>query len=58
MERLLNQHIHENLEIPCPPDEAKSSHIVPGLVQSSLVSIKVLYDAGFKLTYEGHTCNV
>ena len=34
------------LEISWLPDESKIAHIVPGLVQSSLVSIKVLADAG------------
>ena len=58
MVRLLNQHIHANLETPWLPDEAKIAHIVPGLVHSSLVFIKVLYAAGCKVMYEVHTCNV
>ena len=39
------------LATPWLPDEAKISQIVPGLVHSSLVSIKVICDAGFKVTY-------
>ena len=46
------------LEIPWLPDESKISHIVPGLVHSSLVSIKFLCDAGCKVIYERYTCNV
>ena len=40
------------------PDESKIAHIVPGLVHSSLVYIKVLCDAGCKVIYEGRTCDV
>ena len=46
------------LAIPWLPDESKISHIVPGLVHSSLVSIKVLCDVGCKVIYEGHACYV
>ena len=46
------------LSIPLLPNEGKISHIVPGLVHSSLVYIIVLCDEGFKVIYEGHTCNL
>ena len=46
------------LEIPWLPDKAKISHIVTGLVHSSLVSIKFLCESGFKVIYQGRTCNV
>ena len=46
------------LEIQWLPDEAKISHIVSSLVHSSLVSIIVLYDAGYKVVYYGHIFNV
>ena len=46
------------LAIPCLPDEEKIAHIVPGLVQSSLVFLKFPFDTGWKVIYKGHTCNV
>ena len=34
------------------PQAARAAHIVPGLAHTSLVSINMLIDAGFKVTYD------
>ena len=39
------------LDIPWLPNEAKEAHIVPGLAHESLISIKILCDAGCKVAY-------
>ena len=40
------------LDIPWLPNEAKEAHIFPGLAHASLISIKILCDAGCKVTYD------
>ena len=46
------------LNIPWLPEEATRAHIVPGLAHASLVSIKVLCDAGWEVKYNGKHCLV
>jgi hypothetical protein len=46
------------LNVPWLPEKAKEAHIVPGLAHASLVSIKILCDAGCKVTYDEKTCRV
>ncbi|KAL7533212.1 hypothetical protein ACHAWF_004382, partial [Thalassiosira exigua] len=46
------------LKRPDLPRAVRVAHIVPGLSHSSLVSVKVLCDAGCEVTYEGDKCNV
>ena len=46
------------LNIPWLPEEATRAHIVPGLAHTSLVSIKVLCDAGCKVEYNNKHCLV
>ena len=46
------------LDIPSLPAEATRAHIVPGLAHTSLVSIKVLCDAGCNVQYNGKHCLV
>ena len=46
------------LDIPWLPKEAKEAHIVPGLAHASLKSIKILCDAGCKVTYNDDECRV
>jgi hypothetical protein len=46
------------LRRPDLPRAARVAHIVPGLSHSSLISIKVLCDAGCKITYDGDHCDV
>ena len=40
------------------PKEARVTHIVPRLAQSSLVSVKVLCNAGCNVAYDGKKYNV
>ena len=40
------------------PNNAKEAHIVPGLAHASLISIKILCDAGCKVTYDDDECRV
>ena len=46
------------LDIPCLLREAKEAHIVPGLAHASLISVKILCDAGCKVTYNDDECRV
>ena len=46
------------LDITWLPNEAKEAHIVPGLAHASLISIKILCDAGCKVTYDDNECRV
>ena len=46
------------LDIPWLPNGAKEAHIVPGLAHTSLISIKILCDAGCKVTYDDDECRV
>ena len=46
------------LNLPWLPEEATRAHIVPGLAHTSLVSIKVLCDAGCEVNYNGMNCLV
>ena len=46
------------LDIPWLPKEAKEAHIVPGLAHASLISIKILSDAGCKVTYDDDECRI
>ena len=46
------------LDIPWLSPAARNAHIVPGLALTSLVSIKVLCDAGCKVGYDGNHCRV
>ena len=46
------------LNIPWLPEAATRAHIVPGLAHTSLVSIKVLCDAGCEVQYNGKHCLV
>ena len=46
------------LYTPWLPNEAKEAHIVPGLAHASLISIKILCDAGCKVTYDDDECCV
>ena len=46
------------LDISWLPNDAKESHIVPGLAHASLISIKILCDAGCKVTYDDDECRV
>ena len=41
------------LNLPWLPEEATEAHIVPGLAHTSLMSIKVLCDAGCEVIYTG-----
>jgi hypothetical protein len=40
------------LHVPGLPAQAREAHIVPGLAHASLVSIKILCDAGCRVTYD------
>ena len=42
------------IALPWIPKEARRSHIVPGMAHTSLISLKVLIDAGFKVVYDAH----
>ena len=46
------------LDIPWLPNDAKEAHIVPGLAHAPLISIKILCDAGCKVTYNDDECRV
>ena len=46
------------LDIPWLPNEANEAHTVPGLAHASLISIKILCDAGCKVTYDDDECRV
>ena len=46
------------LDIQWLPDNAKEAHIVPGLAHASLIFIKILCDAGCKVTYDNDECRV
>ena len=46
------------LDIPWLPNEAKEAHIVHGLAHASLISIKILCDAGCKVAYDNDECRV
>ena len=46
------------LNLPFLPEAATRAHIVPGLAHTSLVSIKILCDAGCEVNYNGKECLV
>ena len=46
------------LDMPWLPDEARQAHIVPGLTHSSLMSIKMLCNAGYRVEYDNEKCLV
>ena len=46
------------LDIPWIPNNSKEAHIVPGLEHASLLSIKILCDTRFKVTYDDDECRV
>ena len=46
------------LDIPSLPPKARSAHIVPGLKHASLISIKILCDAGCRVKYTTNGCEV
>ena len=46
------------LDIPWLPNDANEAHIVPGLAHASLISIKVLCDAGCKVIYDDDECHI
>ena len=46
------------MDIPWLPNNAKEAHIVPSLAHASLISIKILCDAGCKVTYDDDECRV
>ena len=43
---------------PWLPNNAKDAQIIPGLAHASLISIKILCDAGCKVTYDDDECRV
>ena len=47
-----------NLDIQGIPETAKLAHTVPGLSHTSLISIGVLCDAGYKLKYDENICSM
>ena len=51
MEASWNQHMNVRLKIKNLPQASRAAHIVPGLAHTSLISIKMLIYAGFKVTY-------
>ena len=46
------------LDVPWLPEETRQAHIVPGLSQTLLISIKKLCDAGCIVTYNEKECKV
>ena len=40
------------------PKESRRAHIVPGMVHTSLILIKLLTDAGCTVVYDNHKCRV
>ena len=46
------------LNLPWLPEAATAAHIVPGLAHTSLISIRVLCDAGCEVIYNGNHCLV
>jgi hypothetical protein len=56
-EQLQSSHTCE-LDITWLPRAARIAHIVPGLQHTSLISIKVLCDAGCKVSYDDEKCKV
>ena len=46
------------VDVPRIPKESRRAHIVPGIAHTSLISIKVLTDAGCKVVYDTHECQV
>ena len=46
------------LNLPFLPEAATRAHIVPGLAHTSLVSIKILCDAGCEVNYNEKECLV
>jgi hypothetical protein len=56
-EQLRSSHTCE-LDITWLPRAARMAHIVPGLQHTSLISIKVLCDAGCKVSYNDEKCKV
>ena len=46
------------LDIPSLPPKAREAHIVPGLKHASLISIKMLCDAGCNVEYNANKCDV
>jgi len=56
-EQLQSSHTCE-LNIPWLPRAARNAHILPGLKHTSLISIKVLCDAGCKVSYDDERCKV
>ncbi|MCP4098314.1 MAG: hypothetical protein GY748_18945 [Planctomycetaceae bacterium] len=47
-----------DLDIPSLPPKARRAHIVPGLKHASLISIKMLCDAGCHVEYNANKCDV
>ena len=47
-----------NLDLPWFPEEATYEHVLPGLAHTSLVSIKILCDYGFKVLYKNKNLNL
>lgn len=46
------------LDVPNLPEAARQAHIVPGLAHTSLISIKILCDAGCRVVFEKAYCRV
>jgi hypothetical protein len=46
------------IDNPDLPNAARQAHIVPGLAHTSLVSIKMLCDAGCIVAYDNNDCKV
>mgnify|MGYP003325311313 CR=1 FL=1 len=56
-EQIKSTHVCK-LRVPWLPEAARTAHIVPGLAHTSLISIKVLIDAGCYVTYDSTSCKV
>ena len=44
--------------VPRLPKEARQAHVVPGMEQTSLISMKILTDAECKVVYDAHECRI
>ena len=55
--RLKSTHTCEIIA-PMLPKEAIQAHVVPGMAHTSLISMKILTDAGCKVVYDAHECRV
>jgi hypothetical protein len=56
-EKIMSTHTCR-LNVPWLPEKAREAHIVPGLAHASLVSIKILCDAGCRVIYDDNACRV